>query len=146
MLYTRELYSHAIMQQDVGRTWNVGCTEICGVLPTKSNREKPRVSVIMLIMMVMMTMMMMMMMMMMVMVMMVMVMLVLLDAGDGSGDGMLRIHPLTRSHCPTVTRTFGHSLGFSFIYSFPHSFTHYSFIHSLVHAFSDVDCRPSTYR
>ena len=29
------------MQRDVGRTCNVGCTEICGVSPTKNHREKP---------------------------------------------------------------------------------------------------------
>jgi len=29
-----------IMQRDVGRTCNVGCTEICGVSPTKNHREK----------------------------------------------------------------------------------------------------------
>jgi hypothetical protein len=40
MLYTRELYSHVIMQRDVGRKCNVGCTEICGVSLTKIHREK----------------------------------------------------------------------------------------------------------
>ena len=40
MLYTLELCSHIIMQRDVGRTCNVGCTEICGVSPTKNHREK----------------------------------------------------------------------------------------------------------
>ncbi len=29
------------MQRDVGRTCNIGCTEICGVSPTKNHREKP---------------------------------------------------------------------------------------------------------
>ena len=42
MSYTRELYSHAIMQQDVGRTCNIGYTEICGVSPTKNHWEKSR--------------------------------------------------------------------------------------------------------
>ena len=40
MLYTRELYSHVIMQQDVGRTCNVGCTEICGFHPLKTIGKK----------------------------------------------------------------------------------------------------------
>ena len=30
------------MQRDVGRTCNVGCTEVCGVSPTKNHREKTR--------------------------------------------------------------------------------------------------------
>ena len=29
------------MQRDVGRTCKVGCTETCGVSPTKNHREKP---------------------------------------------------------------------------------------------------------
>jgi len=29
-----------LIELDVDRTWNVGCTEICGVSPTKNHREK----------------------------------------------------------------------------------------------------------
>ena len=33
------IYNHVIIQQNIGRTWNVGCAEICGVSPTKKHRE-----------------------------------------------------------------------------------------------------------
>ena len=42
MSYTRELYSHVIMQRDVGRTCKIGYTEICGGSSTKNHWEKSR--------------------------------------------------------------------------------------------------------
>ena len=93
-----------------GCTWNVSCTEICGVSPTKNRRWwlykrwqccswKVAIND---------------------------VMATLRLRYDG-GDGMSHIHPLTRSHCHTVTRTRGHSLGHSFIPSFVHTLLIHTF-------------------
>ena len=47
---------------------------------------------------------------------------------------MLRIHPLTRSHCHTVTRTLCNSVTHSFIHSLIRSLTTHSYIPSFMHS------------